>query len=362
MKRILFFFTSLVLIATFILITDFFLSNTFLKKESCFNYGKFYYELKKNCNGKEKFKKSFPTVNIYTNDLGLRTLKNSKQKENLNQNIFIFGDSFAYGTGLKYKESFVGLMEKKLVNYNFYNFSVSSYSPSVYLYKLNKMIDLGIKPKKVFVFLDLSDVLDEVNRWDFDSAKNTIKTKISEENNHFRNDEFKQKNFLLLNEFASIINFNLRILKSKIRNSFYTDGKNLKIMTTFQGSFTYKEKSNLDKRFWKNEDLEIGLKKIKNVIRRIEKLSFQNDSEFYLVVYPWAETLQYGQKAFNWSKFASTLCKFENCKLINAIPKFESYKKRNKNWNNKLYFINDVNFNKEGSKLLYEFVLSKISF
>ena len=77
-------------------------------------------------------------------------------------------------------------------NYNIYNFSVSSYSPSVYLYKINEAIKLGIKPKKIIISLDLSDVLDETNRWIYDDIKHEIKTKKSEKNNHFKNDEFKQ--------------------------------------------------------------------------------------------------------------------------------------------------------------------------
>ena len=45
-------------------------------------------------------------------------------------------------------------MEKKLNEYNFYNYAVGSYSPSVHLYKLNKAIKKNILPSKIFVFLD----------------------------------------------------------------------------------------------------------------------------------------------------------------------------------------------------------------
>ena len=61
---------------------------------------------------------------------------------------------------------------------------MSSYSPSVYLYKLNEALRIGLH-QKIIISLDLSDVLDEANRWVYNSTKNKIKTKISEENNHF---------------------------------------------------------------------------------------------------------------------------------------------------------------------------------
>jgi len=361
MKKILFFSTTVLFVSSFIIILDFILSNTLLNSKSCYIYEKYYYELKKNCRGKEKFKKSFPTINIFTDNLGLRVSKKSNPKDIRKKNILIFGDSFTYGTGLEYKESYAGLIEKELTDYNIYNFSISSYSPSVYLYKLNEAIKLDIKPKKIIIFLDLSDVLDEANRWIYDSTKHKVETKKSEENSHFKNNRFKQKNFILLNEFASILNFNLRIIKSKLNNSFNKNQKAEKIMTTFQASFTYKEINDLNKNYWKEKDLKAGLKKIELIFKRIENLSIKHDSELYLVIYPWAETLRFGQKAFNWSKFASKLCKEETCKLIDAIPEFEKYKKKDINWNNKLYFLNDVNFNKDGSKLLYQTIIEKIS-
>ena len=43
-------------------------------------YEKFYYELKKNCRGKYRFKKSFPIVETITDEMGLRVGKKSFPK------------------------------------------------------------------------------------------------------------------------------------------------------------------------------------------------------------------------------------------------------------------------------------------
>ena len=71
------------IIISFYLFLDVLLSRSFLfNKENCYNFEKYYYDLKKNCTGKDQFKSSFPTVNIYTDELGLRT-KNKYSKHDL---------------------------------------------------------------------------------------------------------------------------------------------------------------------------------------------------------------------------------------------------------------------------------------
>ena len=59
-----------------------------LNSKNCYIYQKHYYELKKNCAGKERFKKSFPSINIYTDKLGLRVSKKLIKKDNNKDNIF----------------------------------------------------------------------------------------------------------------------------------------------------------------------------------------------------------------------------------------------------------------------------------
>ena len=83
--------------------------------------------------------------------------------------------------------------------------------------------------------------------------------------------------------------------------------------------------------------------------------------EFYLVIYPWAETLEFGQQIFSWSNFGKQICENSRCTLIDTIPNFEKYKENNKSWSSDLYFINDEHFNEGGARLLYESVINKIN-
>ena len=87
---------------------DIIASNFFLKIDSaaCYNMERYYYELKKNCVGNNKFKSSFPTVKVYTDEYGLRTGKKKINKKT-NDKVFVFGDSMTFGVGLKYENTVV---------------------------------------------------------------------------------------------------------------------------------------------------------------------------------------------------------------------------------------------------------------
>ena len=77
-KKIFFYVLSFFFLIFFILVLDLLLSNTLIKQNHCVNYSEFYYELKKNCKGKYRFKSSFPLIRTYTDELGLRVGKNNK--------------------------------------------------------------------------------------------------------------------------------------------------------------------------------------------------------------------------------------------------------------------------------------------
>ena len=360
MKKLIYTLLTIILFVITIASFDMILSNTIYKTmNNCYKYERYYYELKKNCSGKERFKKSFPIVDIYTDENGLRVGKNYNGRDKNKKNILIFGDSFTYGVGIKYEETYVGLIERKLSNFNIYNYAVGSYSPKVHLFKLSQSIEKNIRPNKIIVFLDFTDVIDEISRWGYENDKKTPKLKTDEM--YLRSKDsinFKQKNFKLLTDLSNNTNYYSRILRSKIENNFKKNGnKEIRIKKSIQAQFTYVNKMDLDKRFWKKGDFEKGLNEIRLRIHDMQKIAQSVSSEFYIVVYPWAETLQYGQNEFNWSNFAMNLCVIKNCKSIDAYNEFNKYKKNNVNWNNQLYFVGDEHFNTSGAKLLSQTII-----
>jgi len=359
MKSKIFHSLNIFFLFIFFFLIDFSLSKIFYKKNHCYNFQYFdnghYYDLKKNCKSRFRFKSGFPTVNFFTDDYGLRVGDQNKIKQETKKNIFLFGDSFTFGVGLEYEDTFAGILESNLPQYNFYNFAVGSYSPTVHLYRLNKALDAGLSPEKIILFLDLTDVIDESQRWFYDK---NLKSPIRPEERVNKRKNFFQQNFKLSNEIINISRYSLGVVKNKISN---LRDINKGVKTSIQGQFTYTNLNNLDKRFWKKNDFEKGLKNIRFNISEISKISKKINAEFFIAVYPWAETLYYGQEYFNWVNFAKDICNKNKCKTIDSFPIFQQYKQKNKDWSSKLYFIGDEHFNKQGAKLLANAVLMKIN-
>ena len=83
------------------------------------------------------------------------------------------------------------------------------------------------------------------------------------------------------------------------------------------------------------------------------ELSKVNNFELYLIIFPWPETLIYGQKKFNWENFNSELCKKNNCKkLINLFGEFKRIKDKDKNWKHLIYIDDDVHLKKLGNSII----------
>ena len=335
------------------LLLDFLFSNTIFNanKNSCYQIEKFFYSLKKNCSGFDKFKSSFPTVKVLTDNEGLRIGKNTKR---INQEkVFIFGDSFTFGVGLEYEQTFSGILENKFRENSFYNFAVGSYSPTVHLFNLEKQIKSGNFPKKIILLLDMTDVHDEAARWRIDGDKPKL-LNSQHYDKFYKKKNFFHENFITSRRFIHFINYQVRILRSQItpKNEDY-------LKTSLQAGFTYRELIELGDHY-KNDIFNLGLDRIKEKIYQISDISKKIDSEFYLVIYPYAETLVYGQQKFNWENFGDEICIDNKCKLINAFNIFREYKNNNIKWYGDLFFIGDEHFNAGGNKLLAEEISNKI--
>ena len=86
-------------------------------------------------------------------------------------------------------------------------------------------------------------------------------------------------------------------------------------------------------------------------------ISIKINSDFYIVIYPWPETLEYGEEYFSWQNFAFELCEFSKCKkLISAFPEFKKVKKKFTHWKKEIYFLNDIHFNVKGNRILADII------
>lgn len=347
------------------LLLDIIFSNTIIKnviKKDCLEFieyllnGKKYYtyDLEKNCKAFET-KRTVKTYKVFTDENGYRISGKKREKKKDNSVIFL-GDSFTYGLGLNYEKTIVGFLENKNINYQLINLAVPGYSPLILKFKLRKILESGIKPKKIFYLMDLTDVHDESNRWiEIDEFKYPVilDNKIQKE---------IKKIFTFGNNFkmTRLLIYNLNALFRNARKSFNQanfEKLDKNIGKTQWGNFTHTPYEKLDKNFWINNDFKIGIKNIKKNVKSISEMAREINSEFYIVIYPWAETLEYGEKYFSWQKFSTRLCQFSGCtKVVNAFPEFKKIKKNYTFWKKEIYILDDLHLNENGNQMLAEII------
>lgn len=328
---------------------DFLISNTILdlKNKSCNLVEEFYLELKKNCVGKEKIRPFLPTINIYTDVNGLRIRKDHKRSKN--EKIYVYGSSFIYGAGIEYEKSVIGILENNHKNYEFYNFSLPYGSPTFHLYRLKQRIDSGEIPEKIIVVLSMSDILNEASIWgDFDNLGKPMMINKGIYEKSIKEEEFYKRHFRLSRSIALNLRDKIRSLKNKNNESNLNE-----VRTTIQAGFTYTPLEQLNE-FYTQDSFEKGKNKIKKRIDEMMIIAKQEDIEFYLAIFPFADTLEYGQDNFDWENFAYQLCSTNDCKFINSFPEYKKYKNIEKNWYKNLFFVGDEHFTELGHQILAE--------
>ena len=102
----------------------------------------------------------------------------------------------------------------------------------------------------------------------------------------------------------------------------------------------------------------MGLSKIEEKIINFGKLVKSNNAKFYIVIFPWPETLSFGQNNFNWENYINNICKLSGCeKVINVFPEFKKIKNTREDWLKYLYLKRDVHLTNMGNKIVAEKIL-----
>ena len=284
------------------------------------------------------------TYVLCTNNHGFKSKCN--QIDNKDYEFAFIGDSFTEGTPIEYEDSFVGIFTEK-TGYKTANLGIVSYSPKIYLSKLNYLIKQGFKFDHVVVFIDISDFYDDTNFYSIDES-----LKVTEKN--YKKKNLKRRKFLR-NNFP-LTNFYMFVLKKykftkeekqldNNENPIFTDKVNLKAKWTY---------SKTDK----IEGYDLGVKKgnqiMVNHMEKLYEILSKNNIKLSLAVYPWPHQLENdvvnSKHVKIWQEFCQNKCE----KFINYFPIFfekmnnssylETYKK--------YYFKNDPHFNKIGHKVL----------
>jgi hypothetical protein len=85
-----------------------------------------------------------------------------------NYRILFMGDSFTEGVGVEYDQTFFGEIANEYADFNIdaLKAGVVGYSPNAYYRKTKHLLtDIGLKVNELIVFIEISDILDEVNTY-----------------------------------------------------------------------------------------------------------------------------------------------------------------------------------------------------
>ena len=314
---------------------------------------------------------------IFTNNLGFKDSSN-REVQFKNRNILFIGDSFTEGVGLKYEDTYVGIIDKELRSKNIdlevLNAGVQSYSTSIYLSKIYHLLNR----KK----LPISDIVIMVSGGDiFDDSYKYLEI----DDNFVLNHEDRKTKFMI-----NLINF---YKSNTLTYQFISRVTPPKVIPTIIKQF-FDDKDNLE---YDKEEAE--RLKIKN--DEIDNLSFFEIKD-YSYFFSEKEFNIWGKKGIDYSinnlKKISEICKEKNINLNilylyeailvlkspnekitkYLINKFKELEDENTNIefiNNyhksfenhyeaykQLFFIRDIHFNKKGNQYIAEEILNKINF
>ena len=315
---------------------------------------------------------------IYTNNLGFKDSSNREVKFK-NKNILFIGDSFTEGVGIKYEDTYVGLIESNLKSKNndleVLNAGVQSYSTSIYLSKLYHLLERKKLPiTDVVVMISGGDIFDDHYKY-LDLNDDYILNHVDQKNKYI----IKIINFFKSNTLT--YQLITRITPPKV------------IPALIKSIFSKKD---LDTNY---DQKEKNLFSISN--DEIDQMEFLNHKD-YAYLYSSIEFNKWGKKAIDKSMSnLKEIIKITGKKNINLnifylyepvlllrkpnqiqfdylINSFEELEKENVNVNfikniykeyknpydayKNLFFIKDIHWNKRGNAKVAKEILNKVNF
>ena len=314
---------------------------------------------------------------IFTNNLGFKD-KNNRKINFKDRNLLFIGDSFTEGVGIKYEDTFVGLIESKLKekndNIEILNAGVQSYSTSIYLSKIHYLLNIKKLPiTDIVVVVSGGDIFDDEYKY-LDVDENFILNHVDHKNKIVINlINFFKSNTLIYQVISRITPPKVipGLIKSLFikKTSLNYDEKENKLLKISNDeiskmSFLYLQdynylfsKDEFDK--WGKDAIDKSINNLKELAKIVEKKNI-NLNILYLyepviiLREPDIAVLTYIKDSFK-SLETNSVSFFE----LNDY--FKGYKDKYEVYKN-LFFINDIHLNKKGNKQVFEEILKKINF
>ncbi|GJL53995.1 MAG: hypothetical protein NPIRA02_11270 [Nitrospirales bacterium] len=288
---------------------------------------------------------------LYTNSLGFKDREIREIPFASSNFRFLFiGDSFTEGIGIEYEKTFVGLIDAELarLNIDVLNAAVSSYSPTIYFKKIEYLLEtVGLDFDHLIVFLDISDIEDEVRRYDTHNGRVIgLMSRTS-----------KVKEFVY--EYTGLLK-NLWTLAINMQKT---------IAPTHEDLRSEEERRygvNQQRSLWTvNEETfhdygQHGLDKARKRMDLLYQLLQRHRKEMTLAVYPWSDQIMHKDLHSRHVTFWEEWAKEHSVPFVNFFPLFISPNGDPKEVLRTYFIEGDVHWNEQGHELMTRELFTKI--
>ena len=307
---------------------------------------------------------------LITNSIGFRDKEVRKiEKVNIQQKrILLVGDSFIEGSGLNFQYTLAGQLQRNLGNdFEVLNSAVGSYSPSIYYKKIKYYIEEGYKFDQALVFLDVSDIYDEMfikfnEQGDILTYEKTKKRPIYK-TVFYSIGKFLRDNSTIF-RFFNILSDRTELIKNYIKLKIKAS-KELKkdFFKTKRDDVMFYRMTHIDRGFWtfndkKFNEVQQGLLQSEKYLIKLFELLRENDINSTLIVYPWPTQIFYGDQYHEvyWKNFSEK-------NEINFLSLYDEFIKENKRdfiFSNFIY--GDIHWNLDGTTIVKDKVIKSLKF
>ena len=338
-------FVNLVVILFLIAVFDSLAAMLFDKSDSFRIADNFYHHgLKAGVNEMTSWKSDgISFYQIYTNSLGFvdETNREVPLKKN-GKRVMFLGDSFMEGVGYPWSQTVAGIISERFRKYDveLLNASVISYSPKLYYLKLKHFLEMGLEIDELYVFIDISDIIDEVV-YDYFVPKEFT--------------EFERK-------WQAVDNFFLKgsyTYRTTKINYFHAQQNPYNEHSPFWGGldgfYAWKPKWTFDDEAYKLYG-EKGVESAKKHIDLLRELCEKNGIKLHIGTWPWEVHAKNrtGRLQYNiWKEYT------EN-HHIDFISLFDFFEAMPPEEIHSIFIVNDIHWNEKGNKIVADYIWQHI--
>lgn len=306
---------------------------------------------------------NFNYYTFYTNSLGFRDRSNRKVALKTEQRrLLIMGDSHTEGVGVKYEDSFAGILERRLAAHHIevLNAAAVSYSPKLYYYKTKYLVEeKALQFSDLLVCIDISDIQNELAYSEFEPEKSKpFDSFVNALKRFMKNHSFTywSLNNLVrqaeLDQFYKMANREEKNPKTDLYATFFDRFHDSDLLA--QEAFHNIGNWYLDREIFEKWGRD-GLILEKWYMVKLAELCEQHKIRLFVCVYPWPVQIQKGDINSIQAQFWELFCQQNNARFINLFPLFFE-RLEHENVIGKYYIPGDVHFNEAGHRLVGDYL------